>query len=165
MDEAPSKREPIDLAFVIDASASLLPSGFANELSFVAQIIDKLGPVGTDYDSSLRAGVVIYGNTASIRVRFDDYLEHDALKKAIESLPFDNAAETRIDRGFEEAIKLFQQQNGARPATRKVGIFCSLFIDKFVSNADRRKQKKFHSDGRGKRTKASLYLIRTEQIL
>ena len=108
--------EPIDIGFVLDTSASLLLSGFRKELDFVNTIVDRLASA----DSSLRAGVIVYGDTASIRIDLDEFdvaENHDAFRSAVQALHFDNAAETRIDRGFEEALQLFKN---ARPETKKV---------------------------------------------
>ena len=108
--------EPIDIGFLLDASASLLASGFQKELEFVNTIVDRLAGA----DSSLRAGVIVYGDTASIRIGLDKFSvadNRDTFRSAVQSLRFDNAAETRIDRGFEEAVRMFQK---VRLGTKKV---------------------------------------------
>ena len=108
--------DPIDIAFLLDASASLLASGFQKELEFVNTIVDRLAGA----DSSLRAGVIVYGDTASIRIGLDKFSvadNRDTFRSAVQSLRFDNAAETRIDRGFKEAVRMFQK---VRLGTKKV---------------------------------------------
>lgn len=111
---------PTDLGFMIDASASLYDYGFKNELKFVSDIIDKVGPISKD---GLRAGVVVYSDKANSRIYMNDHFNTDAFKFAVRNLPYDNAGQTRIDLGFEESKKLFLTENGARPSSKKVKPF------------------------------------------
>ena len=117
---------PTDLGFMIDASASLYDYGFKNELEFVSDIIDKVGPISKD---GLRAGVVVYSDKANSRIYMNDHFSTDAFKFAVRNLPYDNAGQTRIDLGFEESKNLFLTDNGARPSSKKViGLFFSFFL-------------------------------------
>ena len=102
---------------MIDASASLYDFGFKNELDFVNDIIDKVGPIS---QNGLRAGVVVYSDRANLRIYMNDHADTDGFKFAVKNLPYDNAGQTRIDLGFEESKKLFLPENGARPSSKKV---------------------------------------------
>ena len=110
---------------MIDASASLYDYGFKNELDFVSDIIDKVGPISRD---GLRAGVVVYSDKANSRIYMNDHFDTNGFKFAVKKLPYDNAGQTRIDLGFEESKKLFLAENGARPSSKKVRIFFILLF-------------------------------------
>ena len=102
---------------MIDASASLYDYGFKNELDFVTDIIDKVGPISAD---GLRAGVVVYSDKANSRIYMNDHFNTEDFKFAVKELPYDNRGQTRIDLGFEESKNLFKVENGARPSSKKV---------------------------------------------
>ena len=108
---------PTDIVFMMDMSASLLNTGFQKEKDFIISVINKVGPLSPP---GLRAGVVLYNNEAKIEIALNDYFERESFTDAIERLDYEPGTMTRIDLGLKESIKSFDEENGARGASKKV---------------------------------------------
>lgn len=107
-----------DVVFMLDASGSLYQDGFRREKDFVKNVIDKMGEI--TYDGT-HVGIIVYSDEANIRIKLNDHYSNYELKRAIDDLPYD-AQGTRIDLGFKEAKKIFNDDtdHGARGNSKKV---------------------------------------------
>ena len=79
-------------------------------------VIDNIGPLSS---RGIRAGVVVYSDEASIRIRFDDHYGSNSFKSALDRLAYDGKA-TRIDLGLKVSKELFYESNGGRGSSKKV---------------------------------------------
>lgn len=117
---------------MLDASGSLYSDGFRREKEFVKNVIDKMGEI-TFFGTHV--GIIVYSDEANIRIRLNDHYNNYELKNAIDNIPYDSQG-TRIDLGFKEAKKLFDDDtdHGARGNSKKV---------KFIIRINRFKRQDF----------------------
>ena len=80
-------------------------------------VIAKVGPLSGD---QLRAGVVVYGNNASIRIKLNDYFDSKKFMSAVDGLIYDESKSTRIDLGLNQSKNAFKEANGGRGSSKKV---------------------------------------------
>ena len=65
-----------------------------------------------------RMGVVLFSNSASVPIKFNDYYNVDEFKDGVRLLPQEGSV-TRMDRGFKIAYdRLFTRGYGSRYALR-----------------------------------------------
>ncbi len=115
--ECGSLKDPTDVAFLLDASASLREENFKKEKFFVKKIINNIFPVSPDGN---RIGIIQYSTNAKVEVHFDDYFVNTSLIAAIDDIPYSNG-QSRIDLGLKLARDdLFKTNKGARRGVRKV---------------------------------------------
>ncbi|XP_012936662.1 collagen alpha-1(XXI) chain, partial [Aplysia californica] len=76
---------PLEIAFVIDASASIWPQNFTIGLWFVQNFVDKFN-IGQD---KVRVSAVTYGDRVYTEnaFGFGEYSDKESLDNAIESIP------------------------------------------------------------------------------
>ena len=102
---------------MLDASASLRSDGFDREKEFVKNIIDKMGEIS--YDGT-HIGIIVYSDRARISIKLNEHYSNYDLKRAIDKIKYDSK-DTRIDLGFKEAKKMFDDDShGARGNSKKV---------------------------------------------
>lgn len=113
----PIKDKPVDLVFMMDMSASLLPSGFRLEKDFIIKVIENVGPLSV---RGLRTGIVLYNSNAQVKIFLNDYFDDESFKNAVSALEYKQGDMTRIDLGLKESRTAFTELNGARGSSKKV---------------------------------------------
>lgn len=90
---------------------------FENQKEFVKRIALKLqlGPTLT------QAGVIKYGERASIEINFDDNYRLASFFRSVSRMQHDSARESRLDLALRLAKeKMLTNEHGARPKSDKV---------------------------------------------
>ena len=120
-----------DVAFVLDSSNSVNARSFEHQKEFVNKIAQKLQLAPT----LTQAGVIKYGERASIEINFDDNYRLASLVRSVSSLQHDSARESRLDLALRLAKeKMLTNEHGARANSDKV-LLLLLFdtkLDKFM---------------------------------
>ena len=109
---------PVDIAFLLDSSASLGERGYQKMKDFVKAVANtfEIGPMTTC------AGVIIYGTDAITAVRFADASNNVIFNAAVDTMPY-LRGETRIDKALHLAhSELLSHRRGARKGVAKVVI-------------------------------------------
>lgn len=101
-----------DIAFLLDMSSSIGGSRqFRHETNFVKSVLDNFSAK----KNQIRAGVIVYGVKAQMKIKLNDYKKLDNFKKALEKVKYRGSQLTRIDRALDLAGKvLFTEGNGDR---------------------------------------------------
>lgn len=109
---------PVDIAFLLDSSASIGEHGYQKMKEFVKAVANtfEIGPGRTC------AGVIVYSTTATTAVRFPDASNNEVFNVAVDALPY-LRGETRTDKALELAYhELLTHKGGARKGVAKVVI-------------------------------------------
>ena len=106
---------PIDVAFLLDSSASMLEA-----YSFQSQIAAKIASRYRLSPDRTRASIIVYSKNAQIELLLKDGISQEALQQKLSSLPF-LGLDTRLDRGLYIArLALFTKKYGARQRVPKI---------------------------------------------
>lgn len=110
-----SANGPIDVAFLMDSSASMLEA-----YSFQSQIVAKIASRYRLSSDRTRASLIIYSRNAQIELLLKDGISQEVLQQKLSSLPF-LGLDTRLDRGLYIAqLALFAKKYGARQGVPKI---------------------------------------------
>ena len=113
--EPPACQIPVDLAFIVDSSASIGSKNYMKEKDFVKKLARSFGVA----PGHSRAALVLYSNSSSVKAGFDQYPTLEEFHKIVDDLPYERGI-TRIDLALETASqKVFPQ---ARRAVPKIAI-------------------------------------------
>ena len=106
----------VDVAFVLDASGSILPKQYKLQKEFVAKVASS-NSLSKD---GVRIGVVLYSHSSSVPIKLNDYFNETEFAAAAMKLRHESSI-TRIDRGLKTAYdKLLTKSYGARDGVPKV---------------------------------------------
>lgn len=105
----------VDVVFAISATARDAEKTFSFMKEVIKSIFEKYGV------DSLRPAVIVFGDTVSVRMNFQDSLEQDALKRLVQGLR-PNRGTPDLEKALAEAKTLF---SGARPHAKKVLVIIS----------------------------------------
>ena len=67
--EAPKCETPVDITFLVDSSGSISRANYLREKSFIKAVAKSFGISRTQS----RAALVLFSNSASVQIRFQDY--------------------------------------------------------------------------------------------
>ncbi len=101
---------PIDIAFVVDASGSINAKNYQLQKDFIKKVMESnyLSKEGA------HAGVVLFSQTSSTAIKFNEYYNIDEFKEGVQRLRHEYSI-TRIDRGLKTAYdELFTKGYGSR---------------------------------------------------
>ncbi|XP_035691781.1 uncharacterized protein LOC118426467 [Branchiostoma floridae] len=117
---------PMDLAFVIDGSASVGPLQFEKSKKFVRDMVD-----GFDIGSAqTRVGVVQFAWMVQAEFNLGDYLDGTDLRNAIARIRYMDGPGTEIGKALVfTKRRLFSELYGARPETQDVPRIVILITD------------------------------------
>ena len=102
--------KPVDIAFIVDASGSISPDNYKLQKDFMKLVATENGLA----ENGTRMGIVLFSQTASVPIKFNDYYNVNEFKEGVGLLP-QEASITRMDRGFKAAYdKLFTKAYGSR---------------------------------------------------
>ena len=107
---------PVDIAFLLDSSASIGDHGYQKMKDFVKSVANTfdIGPKRTC------AGVIIYGSNAVTALRFADALNNEIFNLEVDRLPY-LRGQTRIDKALHLAYsELLSNKGGSRKGVAKV---------------------------------------------
>ena len=111
------------MTFVLDSSNSVNARAFEHQKDFVNKMVQKfqLGATLT------QAGVIKYGEQASIEINFNEHYRVSSMARAVSSLEHDSARESRLDLALGLAkSKMLTEEHGARSQADKVSIWNEL---------------------------------------
>ncbi|XP_078680705.1 uncharacterized protein LOC144915827 isoform X2 [Branchiostoma floridae x Branchiostoma belcheri] len=117
---------PVDLAFVMDGSASVGPLEFEKSKKFVRDVVDgfEVGPEQT------RVGVVQFAWMVQAEFHLGDYLDGTDLRNAIARIRYMDGPGTEIGKALVfTKRRLFSELYGARPETQGVPRVVILITD------------------------------------
>ena len=134
--EPPPCQIPVDLAFIVDSSASIGAKNYLKEKHFVKQLARSFG-LAPDHS---RAALVLYSGSASVKAGFDQYPTLEQFHKIVDDLPYENGS-TRIDLALEKANQQVFPQ--ARKGVPKIAI---LITDGKQTHTDHSKGLKVASE-------------------
>ena len=101
----------MDLAFIVDSSASIQEINYQKEKEFVKQLAHSFGVA----QGQSRAALVLYSTSPSIKVAFDQYQTLEEFHKAVDQLPYEKGL-SRIDLALEKASQeIFPQARKSVP--------------------------------------------------
>ncbi|MEH0879511.1 vWA domain-containing protein, partial [Enterococcus faecium] len=97
------KIKPMDISFVVDASASIWPQNFTIGLNFIEDFVDlfDISPTGVRV-SLVTYGEVAYGEDA---FGFNQYTNKDSLKEAISKIPYRSGQRTNTSGGIRYMLQ------------------------------------------------------------
>lgn len=99
----------------MDTSGSIHRDEYIKEKHFVTNVVKHIGLS----ENGPHYGVILFGQFATVDIKFNDYYNITKLRNAVMSLP-QSGATTRIDRGLRKAYKvLFQKKGGHRELAEK----------------------------------------------
>lgn len=102
----------IDLGFLVSTSGADANENFRKIKGVIKEFVDKYGK------ERLRYSVILSGDKPSVKWRFSDiFPTDDSLKRFVDALPIPTSAGF-LDKGLEEARKLFQLES--RPDAEKI---------------------------------------------
>lgn len=107
---------PLDIAFVLDSSASIGEPSYQKIKDFVKAVANSfiIGP------GKAFTAVIQYGTTATTAIRFSDNVNNAEFNAAVDALPY-LRGETRIDKALQLASsELLTERSGARTGVAKV---------------------------------------------
>ena len=105
----------MDLAFIVDSSASIQEINYQKEKEFVKRLAHSFGVA----PGQSRAALVLYSTSPSIKAAFDQYHTLEEFHKAVDELPYEKGL-SRIDLALEKASQeIFPQ---ARKGVPKIAI-------------------------------------------
>ena len=105
----------MDLAFIVDSSASIGSKNYMKEKHFVKQLARSFGVA----PGHSRAALVLYSNSSSVKAGFDQYPSLEEFQQSVDDLPYERGL-TRIDLALEKANQeVFPQ---ARKGVPKIAI-------------------------------------------
>ena len=105
----------VDVGFIVDSSGSLRYE-YSKEKDFIKQLAAhfQISQSGT------RAGLVLFSNYASLKIKFSDYSNTSEFQMAVDRLPLIGKT-TRIDKALQIASEdMFKEENGMRPSVPKL---------------------------------------------
>ena len=116
--EVPRCENPVDVAFIMDASGSIGDANFQVEKDFVKEVVYAFGVS----ESGSHAGVITYSDDADLNIRFDEYKRLESFNGAVDNLPY-SKGRTRIDKALQLASsQLFSVGAGMRADVPKIAI-------------------------------------------
>nr|KAG5690092.1 hypothetical protein BaRGS_016400 [Batillaria attramentaria] len=136
-DESPCskkcKAKPMEMAFVVDASASIWPQNFTLGLNFIEDFVGFFD-IG---EEKVRVSLVTYGEVVYTQdaFNFGDYTNKGQLLKAITEIPYRSGLRTNTSGGIWYMLR--EQMPQARPDVRRVAI---VLTDGNSQEADLTKQ-------------------------
>ena len=98
--ELPRCKTEVDIAFIVDSSGSISRTSYRREKAFITAVAKSFG---ISKDKS-RAALVLFSDSASTKIRFEDHSTTASFAAAVEDLPHERGF-TRIDRGLEVATR------------------------------------------------------------
>ena len=103
-------KRQIDLAFVMDRSASMGETNFNYIKKFVQDVVKRfaVSPEET------RVGVIPFSHYYKVAIKFDQFSDLGELSKAIDNLPYEGAASSLSSALKITQLELFNPENGAR---------------------------------------------------
>ena len=107
---------PLDIAFLLDSSASIGEPSYQKMKDFVKAIADSfiIGP------GKALTAVIQYGTTATTAIRFNDHMTNAGFNAAVDTLQY-VGGETRIDKALQLASsELLTERSGSRAGVAKV---------------------------------------------
>ena len=75
----------MDLAFIVDSSASIGSKNYMKEKHFVKQLARSFGVA----PGHSRAALVLYSNSSSVKAGFDQYPTLEEFHKTVDDLPYE----------------------------------------------------------------------------
>lgn len=113
--EPPICAEPIDVAFLLDASGSVGTADFEKQKAFVKAAAGTLA-----LESGMaNAGSVVYSDVATVQQSFESCNGSKSVMQAIDRMPYYGRT-TRIDRALSVAnTAMFSDKGGCRPYVAK----------------------------------------------
>ncbi|XP_060566778.1 uncharacterized protein LOC132725621 isoform X26 [Ruditapes philippinarum] len=121
----------VDVVIILDASTSVTQANFNKMLQFAKDIVDK-----ANVDSgSVRIGCLIYSTEVEIQFYLDEYKTNDAIKAAIDKIPYIYGSTNSADALKVMHEKLFDQRRGDRSDVENV----AFMITDGVSNINSRR--------------------------
>ena len=116
--EVPRCENPVDVAFLMDASGSIGEANYKLEKNFVKEVVYAFGVS----EAGSHAGIITYSDDAELNINFEKYKSLDSFNQAVDSLPY-SKGRTRIDKALDLASnQLFTVQEGMRPNVPKIAI-------------------------------------------
>ncbi|KAL9966798.1 hypothetical protein ACROYT_G024919 [Oculina patagonica] len=107
---------PLDIAFVLDSSASIGEPSYNKMKDFVKAVANSF-IIG---QGKALTAVIQYGSTATTAIRFTDHMNNAGFNAAVDALPY-LRGETRIDKALQLASsELLTERSGARAGVAKV---------------------------------------------
>ena len=110
----PACEAVVDVCFILDSSGSL-KDDYNNEKYF----LKKLAATFSISKSGSHAAVVTFSNKASLDIKLNDHFDENSFNKAVDQIPHMNS-HTRIDLALRNALKIFEESNGARKTVPKL---------------------------------------------
>ncbi|XP_032218274.2 uncharacterized protein LOC116601510 isoform X2 [Nematostella vectensis] len=102
----------IDVVYLMDTSGSISQDDYRREKQFVKDLA-RIFRVG---DEASHASAIIYNDDAHVQSKLGEHRSTEAFSKSVDAIPYLHGR-TRIDRGLEEATKMFKS---AREGVSKV---------------------------------------------
>lgn len=107
---------PLDIAFVLDSSASIGEPSYKKMKDFVKAVANSF-IIG---QGKALTAVIQYGTAATTAIRFTDHMNNADFNAAVDALPY-LRGETRIDKALHLASsELLTERSGARAGVAKV---------------------------------------------
>jgi hypothetical protein len=101
------------MIFAISSRAARADSNFNKIKESLQSIIDRYGTF------KIRYGVIVFGNTPSVRISLrDSFRQDDLLKRAIDTIPRSSGA--NFGSALEKAKEMFDNSAQTRPGVKKV---------------------------------------------
>ena len=129
----------LDVGFILDGSGSINKASVYNwdRLRwFIVNVISVLPELGT------RVGVVVFGQTADVRIKLNEYHERYLLINAVRSLHYPDGHTNTSGGLYVARTQLFDERNGDRPNASNLAVL----ITDGVSNVDKEKTIPFAQD-------------------
>ena len=109
---------PVDVAFIMDASGSIGDANYQKEKEFVKEVVYAFGVS----ESGGHAGVITYSDDAELDIRLGEHKSLASFNQAVDSLPY-SKGRTRIDKALQLASsQLFSVGAGMRADVTKIAI-------------------------------------------
>ena len=110
--------QPVDIAFIMDASGSIGHDDFDREKRFVQAVAKSFG---VSKEGS-HVGVITYSDAAAMNIKFGQHEDLASFVRDLKSLPY-SRGRTRIDLALQLASEeLFTRRNGMRPKVPKIAV-------------------------------------------
>ena len=112
----PKCEDPVDVAFLVDASGSVGVPNYVKERNFVKKIAKSFGGP----ESGSKMAVITYSEDAQVDIAFGQYKTTAELDQAVENLPY-TRGRTRIDKALQLAAReLFAPGKGSTDNVAKI---------------------------------------------
>ena len=111
-------KKPVDIGFMLDESASVADEDWENTGKFT-KMIAKAASMKNDIE---RVSVVTFDDESRLRIRFDEYHDHNAFARAVDNLDQGKGG-TKIIDGLNRGLNdMFQTSNGMRDTSVKIAV-------------------------------------------